>query len=143
MIEIHVDLTLREGKSHEFFLTLQELDRLNRQASGYLGADIHRHPDDQNRLTVLLCWQTRRDAEQYQQSYAFAILRGALRVLTVSSQIELQDSGSAPVVVKTSVAEMGGERFASRLRLSPFGIKTAGLFNQHIQEKRRVPHEAI
>lgn len=90
MTDICITLTVREEKSREFWLTLQELEFLNRQASGYVGTTIDRSPDDKHRLTVRLRWRTRQAVEQYMQSYAFEVLRDALHVLTTSARIEME-----------------------------------------------------
>ena len=89
MITMSITMYMRPEKEQELLVTLNELESLNRQASGYVGTAIHRDPEEKQVITLCEEWQSRRDLDRYMQSQAFEILLGAIKVLTASVEIEI------------------------------------------------------
>lgn len=92
MIDLIVHMTARPEKRQELLQTLHELTDAMCQEQGFINARIDIDVNDMDRVTFTEMWETQEDVEVYmQQSRYFSVLRGALRVLTISAAIELSD----------------------------------------------------
>jgi quinol monooxygenase YgiN len=89
MVTIVITMCVRPEKDQELLVTLQELKSLKRQANGYVGTTVHRDPEEKQVITLCEHWQTRKDLEDYMQSPAFEVLRGAIDILTASAEMEI------------------------------------------------------
>lgn len=96
MVAIVITMCVRPEKDQELLVTLHELESLNRQATGYVGTTVHRDPEEKQVITLCEQWQTRKDLEHYMQSHAFEVLRGAIKVLTSSAEIEILSEDQIP-----------------------------------------------
>jgi len=89
-----VNMTARPGKRLELLQTLHELTDAMRQEPGFLEARIGIDAENQNLVTFTETWKSQQDADAYvQQSLYFQVLRGAIKVLTSSAQIEFSTNG--------------------------------------------------
>jgi quinol monooxygenase YgiN len=89
-----VNMTARPEKRRELLQTLYELTDTMRQEQGFLEARIDIDAENHNRVTFTETWETRQDVDVYvQQSRYFQVLRGAMKVLTSSAEIEFSTNG--------------------------------------------------
>lgn len=87
MTTITIDMTVRPGKSRELLITLHELIEDMKTVPGFLDAHIHHESAHPNELTFVEHWETQEDVDAYMMCDYFTILRGAMKVLTVSSEM--------------------------------------------------------
>lgn len=94
MMLITINMIVRPEKSRELLITLQELTEEMKRAHGFLEARVSSQPSQPEALTFIEHWATQRDADAYLRSDDFAILHGALELLTVSFEMACSsDSG--------------------------------------------------
>jgi len=92
MIDLIVNMTARPGKRRELLQTLHELTTAMHQEHGFIDARIGIDVEDLNRITFTEMWETQEDMDVYmQESRYFPVLRGALKVLTVSARMQVSD----------------------------------------------------
>lgn len=98
MIIMIIRIDVRRPKQKELLQTIAELTECQRNLSGFRDMRIQMDADNDHRLTLLEEWDTAADVTTYMQSEYFQILRGALRVLTESAEIEIvpDNRGAVP-----------------------------------------------
>lgn len=102
MNSITIEMQAIPARRHELLQTLHDLASLKRQEEGYIDSQIHIDVNDMNRVTLIEDWVTQAALHAHMESDLFQILRGALRLLTLSSEISfvpgdsghLKDSGN-------------------------------------------------
>ena len=92
MTTITIDMTVRPEKSRELLITLHELVEEMKKVHGFLDAHIHHESMHPNKVTFIEYWDTQEDVDAYLMSDYFAILRGAMKVLTISHEITFSSS---------------------------------------------------
>jgi quinol monooxygenase YgiN len=89
MVIVTIQMNVRPAKQKELLQTIAELTEAQQGVRGFLGMHVLTDADDSNKFTLLEEWDTSADVTAYMQSEYFQILRGALRILTVSAEIEI------------------------------------------------------
>jgi quinol monooxygenase YgiN len=87
MVEMTIRMQIRPSKHKELLQTLDDLRRVKRQEKGFLDSLIVTSNGDHDTLTFIEQWQTQTDLDAYLQSYYFSVLRGAIKLLTVTSEV--------------------------------------------------------
>jgi quinol monooxygenase YgiN len=77
-------ITLQPGKRTEFFQTMGRLMDPIKSAKGCRNVDFYFDATDENSTLVVSEWDSETDLNNYLQSNAFAVLRGAITVLSVN-----------------------------------------------------------
>lgn len=89
MVIVTIQMNVRPAKQKELLQTIAELTEAQQGVRGFLGMHVLTDADDSNKFTLVEEWDTSADVTAYMQSEYFQILRGALRVLTESAEIEI------------------------------------------------------
>ena len=87
MVVITIQMQVRPSKLKELLQTLEDLRRAKRNEKGFLDSLAFTPNGDNDVLTFIEKWEHQEDLDMYLQSYYFSVLRGALKVLTSSSEI--------------------------------------------------------
>lgn len=87
MTTITITMVVQRGKSRELLITLHELVEDMKDARGFLDAHIHHESACSKKLAFVEQWETQEDVDAYMMSDYFAILRGAMKALTVSFEM--------------------------------------------------------
>ena len=87
MNSITIEMQAIPARRHELLQTLDDLGSLMRRERGFIDARINMDAGDRNRLTLFEEWETQEALAAYTESDLFHILRGALKLLTSSSEI--------------------------------------------------------
>jgi quinol monooxygenase YgiN len=99
MVVLTVKFQAFPAKQKELLQTLHELTDAMRQEPGFLDARIGIDADNQNLVTFTETWKSQQDADAYvEQSLYFQVLRGAMKVLTSSAEIEFNTNGGPEYV---------------------------------------------
>jgi quinol monooxygenase YgiN len=85
MIMNTTKITLQPEKRAEFFQTMGPLLDPIKSAKGCRNVDFYFDATDENSTLVVSEWDSESDLNDYFQSNAFAVLRGAITVLSVKS----------------------------------------------------------
>lgn len=93
MTTITIDMTVCPEKSRELLITLHELVEEMKKVHGFLDAHIHNENAHPEKVSFTEHWDTQEDVDAYMMSDYFTILRGAMKVLTISHEITVS-SGS-------------------------------------------------
>ena len=91
MIQMTITMVALPTKEQELLQTLQELTAGMRQEKGFLRGSVG--TNGKNVMKFIEAWETPEDLHAYLQSYYFSVLRGALKLLTSSSEIEFTPEG--------------------------------------------------
>ena len=91
MLVVTITMTALPPKQQELLLTLHELIAVMRRDQGFVDARVCLRDADSPVLTLVEKWATPEAAQAYMQSEYFRVLRGALQLLTSSSEIMLQN----------------------------------------------------
>jgi len=95
MITITITMKARPAKRQELLQTLHELTDEMRREHGFLDARIRMNGGNNNVLTFIEEWVTQEDVNAYMGSDYFHVLRGAMKLLTESSEIEFSRGGKS------------------------------------------------
>lgn len=87
MITMTITMDARPEKRKELLQTFAGLLPLLEQESGYYDSRVYADRNNVNHLLLVEQWESRQDAERHMQSNYFTILRGAMQLLTTSSDI--------------------------------------------------------
>jgi quinol monooxygenase YgiN len=90
-----IHMQVRPSKLKELLQTLDELRREKRQMKGFIDSLVFTPNDDNDVLTFVEEWNTQEDLDTYLQSYYFSVLKGAMKVLTSSSEISFTTNSHA------------------------------------------------
>jgi len=94
MIQITIRMKPIPEKRKELVQTLQELTEAMRQGKGFIDARIHLNDNHHNLVRFIEQWETQEDVNAYlESSRYYVVLRGALKLLTSSSEIEFTPEG--------------------------------------------------
>jgi len=93
MIQMTITMVTLPTKEQELRQTLQELTEVMRQEKGFLRGSVGMNGKNANVVKFIEAWETPEDLNAYLQSYYFSVLRGALKLLTSSSEIEFTPAG--------------------------------------------------
>jgi len=93
MIQMTITMAALPTKEQELLQTLQELTEVMRQEKGFLRGSVGMNGKNANVVKFIEAWETPEDLNAYMQSYYFSVLRGALKLLTSSSEIEFTPEG--------------------------------------------------
>ena len=104
MTTMTIDMTVRPEKSRELLITLHELVEEMKKVHGFLDAHIRTESMHPNKVTFIEHWGTQGNIDAYMASDDFAILRGAMKVLTISHEITFS-SGSDQNAAASECAE--------------------------------------
>ena len=85
MIVNTTKITLQPGKRTEFFQTIGRLLDPMKGAKGCRTLDFYLDASDENSTLLVSEWDTESDLDNYLDSNDFAVLRGAITVLSVRS----------------------------------------------------------
>ena len=85
MIVNTTKITLQPGKRTEFFQTIGRLLDPMKGAKGCRTLDFYLDVSDENSTLLVSEWETESDLDNYLESSDFAVLRGAITVLSVRS----------------------------------------------------------
>ena len=91
MIQMTITMVALPTKEQELLQTLQELTAGMRQEKGFLRGSVGMN--GKNVMKFIEAWETPEDLNAYLQSYYFSVLRGAMKVLTSSAEIEFSTNG--------------------------------------------------
>lgn len=91
MVTITVKMNVPPTKRKELLQTLDELKEVKRKEKGFIDARVCMKNDNENTVTLIEEWQTQEDVDAYMQSEYFYVLRGAMKLLTSSSEIEFSN----------------------------------------------------
>ena len=89
MITMMITMHARPEKRRELLQTLSGLLPLLEKELGYRDAHVYMERERAHHLKLVEVWDTQQDVEQYMQSDYFAVLRGAMQLLTTSSDITI------------------------------------------------------
>lgn len=78
-------ITVQPEKRSEFFQTVGRLLALIKSAKGCRTFDFYLDASDENSTLLVSEWETERDLKNYLESNDFAVLRGAITVLSIRS----------------------------------------------------------
>jgi quinol monooxygenase YgiN len=91
-----VNMTARPEKQRELLQTLRELTEAMRQEPGFRDARISIAADNENLVTFTQTWTGQQEVDAYMQhSRYFQVLRGAIQILTSSSEINIRTRSAA------------------------------------------------
>jgi quinol monooxygenase YgiN len=85
MIVNTTKITVQPEKRTEFFQTIRRLLGPLKKARGCRTLDFYQDATDENSTLLVSEWETEKDLNNYLQSYDFAVLRGAITVLSIRS----------------------------------------------------------
>jgi quinol monooxygenase YgiN len=94
MTTVTIEMKLRPEKRQEMLITLHELTELMREEKGFMNARVSMNGGNNNVLKFIEEWATQEDVHIYMQSNYFQVLRGAMKVLTSSWEIDFSMEGN-------------------------------------------------
>ena len=93
MIVVTVKMNARPAKRRELLQTIYELAEVKRKEKGFIGSRLCMDAENKIVFTLIEDWKTQADVDSYTQSDYFSVLRGAMKLLTESSEIEFSMGG--------------------------------------------------
>jgi len=93
MIVVTVKMNARPAKRQELLQTIRELTEVKCKEKGFIGSHLYMDAENKNVFTLIEEWKTRADVDSYTRSDYFSVLRGAMKLLTESSEIEFSMGG--------------------------------------------------
>ena len=78
-------ITVQPEKRTEFLQTIGRLIHPSKNARGCRSFDFYLDATDDNSTLLVSEWETEKDLDDYLESNDFAVLRGAIKVLSVRS----------------------------------------------------------
>jgi quinol monooxygenase YgiN len=90
-------MEIRPSKQKELLQTIDGLTKAKKRSErGFLDARVKTDNENSHSLAVIEEWETVEDVEAYLQSEYFNILRGGMKFLTSSWEMEVCASGETP-----------------------------------------------
>ena len=89
MIDVTITMQVLPEKRWELLQTLDGLLSVKRQESGFISSRIGMDAVHEHRVTLVDRWESQAAADTALHSEYFAVLRGALQILTASAQINI------------------------------------------------------
>lgn len=102
-------ITLRPGKRKEFFQTVGRLIGPITEARGCVGFRCYVDASDENSSLLIGEWETESDLNTYFNSDDFAILRGAITILST------QSTDYMALITQTVACHSSDVRFSSKI----------------------------
>jgi quinol monooxygenase YgiN len=90
MIVTTTKVTVASRNKRELFQTVWSLREQLEKARGCLSARLYLEVGDENSYVLMEEWETREDWNRHLQSEEFAVLLGAIRVLSGSSRFDFK-----------------------------------------------------
>lgn len=87
MVTMTITMDIKSEKRRELLQTLYELLPFLSKELGCCDIQVYVDHENLQRVTLLEVWESQKDMERYMRSNFFAVLRGAMQLLTHSSDI--------------------------------------------------------
>jgi len=96
---LEIEFTLKPGKRREFSRSSEDL--LRHEGEGHVRTTVYEDREEPGHMIWIAEWASRRAVEEYMHGQGFAVLLGALRVLSTQASCRLVDqTGPARTAVE-------------------------------------------